>query len=52
MPVSGPCGNTSSRNLCLATLLEAVRARTKTVGLEHVNRVLMQPHWRKDFDLN
>ena len=41
-----------ARNLCLATLLEAVRDRTKTVGLEQVNRVLMQPHWRRDFDLN
>ncbi len=41
-----------ARNLCLGALLEAVRDRTKTVGLEQVNRVLMQPHWRKDFDLN
>ena len=41
-----------ARNLCLATLLEAVRDRTKVVGLEQVNRVLRQPHWSHDFDLN
>ena len=41
-----------ARNLCLATLLEAVRDRTKVVGLEQLNRVLRQPHWSHDFDLN
>lgn len=40
-----------ARNLCLSCLLEAVRARTKTVDLANVNRVLIQPHWRKDYDL-
>lgn len=35
-----------ARNLCLGALLEAVRDRTKTVGLKQVNRVLLQPHWR------
>ena len=35
-----------ARNLCLSTLLEAVRDRTKTVDLKQVNRVLLQPHWR------
>ncbi|MFZ5895123.1 MAG: ExeA family protein [Myxococcota bacterium] len=40
-----------TRNLCLGALLEAVRDRTKTVDLKHVNRVLLQPHWRNEVDL-
>jgi len=36
----------ATRNLCVASLLEAVRDRTKTVDLKQVNRVLLQPHWR------
>lgn len=40
----------SARNLCVASLLEAVRDRTKTVDLKQVNRVLIQPHWRRDQD--
>lgn len=40
-----------ARNLCISCLLEAVRARTKTIDLKLVNKVLIQPHWRKDFDL-
>jgi len=40
-----------ARNLCLSCLLEAVRARVKSVGIDTVNRVLIQPHWRNDFDL-
>jgi type II secretory pathway predicted ATPase ExeA len=39
-----------ARNLCIACLLEAVRDRTRTVDLKHVNRVLMQPHWRQEHD--
>lgn len=39
------------RNLCVSALLEAVRDRVKTVGLEQVNRVLLQPHWRAERDL-
>ena len=37
-----------ARNLCLGSLLEAVRDRTKTVDLKQVSRVLLQPHWRKE----
>jgi MSHA biogenesis protein MshM len=37
-----------ARNLCLASLLEAVRDRVKTVDLKQVNRVLLQPHWRRE----
>jgi MSHA biogenesis protein MshM len=40
------------RNLCVASLLEAVRDRTKVVDLKQVNRVLLQPHWRQEQDLN
>ncbi|MCF7674418.1 MAG: hypothetical protein K9N23_16780 [Akkermansiaceae bacterium] len=36
------------RNLCTASLIEAVRDRVRTVGLKQVNAVLMQPHWRHD----
>jgi type II secretory pathway predicted ATPase ExeA len=39
------------KNHCLGAMLEAVRDRTKTVDLKQVNRVLLQPHWRKDPDL-
>jgi hypothetical protein len=28
-------------------MLEAVRAQTKIVDIEHINRVLDQPHWRQ-----
>jgi len=36
-----------ARNLCVGSLLEAVRDRTRTVDLKQVNRVLLQPHWRE-----
>ena len=39
-----------TKNLCLGTLIEAVRDQTRTVDLKQVNRVLVQPHWRKDCD--
>jgi len=40
-----------TRNLCIATLLEAVRDRKRSVDLKQVNRVLLQPHWRREQDL-
>lgn len=40
-----------ARNLCLSALIEAVRDAARTVELKQVNRVLMQPHWRKDYDM-
>jgi len=40
-----------TRNLCISAMLETVRDRKQVVGLEQVNRVLMQPHWRKDRDM-
>jgi len=39
-----------ARNLCIAALIETVRDQTKTVDLKQVNKVLMQPHWRRDYD--
>lgn len=40
-----------ARNLTLSCLLEAVRARIKSIDIDIVNRVLIQPHWRNDYDL-
>jgi type II secretory pathway predicted ATPase ExeA len=42
----------AARNLSIASLLEAVRDRTRTVDLKQVNRVLLQPHWRTQHDPN
>jgi type II secretory pathway predicted ATPase ExeA len=39
-----------TRNLCLSSLLEAVRDQTRVVDLKQINRVLLQPHWRNDYD--
>ncbi len=39
-----------TRDLCLSTLIETVREQGRTVTLQHVNRVLMQPHWREHHD--
>jgi MSHA biogenesis protein MshM len=39
------------RNLAIASMMEAVRDRTKTVDLKQLNRVLLQPHWRRERDL-
>lgn len=36
-----------ARNLCLGSLLEAVRDRTRSADLKQINRVLLQPHWRE-----
>ena len=48
-----------TRNLCVSSLLEAVRDQTRVVDLKQINRVLLQPHppsrsfgaagWRKDY---
>ena len=40
-----------ARNLCVGCLIEAVRRATRTIDLDTVNRVLMQPHWQTDADL-
>ncbi len=40
------------RNICVSALLECVRDQSKTVDIKQVNKVLLQPHWRKEFDIN
>jgi type II secretory pathway predicted ATPase ExeA len=40
------------RNLCISCLLESVRAQKKEITLDMVNAVLMQPHWRKEYDMD
>lgn len=40
------------RNLCISTMLETVRAANgRTIDIDIVNRVLMQPHWQNQVDL-
>ena len=40
------------RNLCLSAMLEAVRASAgRTIDIDVVNRVLLQPHWQNQVDL-
>ncbi|MBA4191659.1 MAG: hypothetical protein C0467_27075 [Planctomycetaceae bacterium] len=41
----------AARNLCVGCLIEAVRSAKKTIDIDNVNRVLMQPHWQKETDL-
>ena len=40
-----------ARNLCVGCMIEAVRSANKTIDIDNVNRVLMQPHWQKECDL-
>ena len=40
-----------ARNLSVGCLIEAVRSANKTIDIDNVNRVLMQPHWQKETDL-
>jgi type II secretory pathway predicted ATPase ExeA len=40
-----------ARNLSLGCMIEAVRAANKTIDIDNVNRVLLQPHWHKEVDL-
>jgi len=40
-----------ARNLGVGCLIEAVRSAKRTIDIDTVNRVLMQPHWQKDADL-
>ena len=40
-----------ARNLGVGCLIEAVRSAKRTIDIDIVNRVLMQPHWQKDADL-
>jgi MSHA biogenesis protein MshM len=40
-----------ARNLAVGCMIEAVRSASKTIDIDNVNRVLLQPHWRKEADL-
>jgi len=40
-----------ARNLSVGCLIEAVRSANKTIDIDNVNRVLMQPHRQKETDL-
>lgn len=39
-----------AKNLCSGCLLEALRHQKKIVDLDNVNRVLIQPHWRSEYE--
>jgi MSHA biogenesis protein MshM len=40
-----------ARNLAVGCMIEAVRSANKTIDIDNVNRVLLQPHWQKETDL-
>ena len=40
-----------ARNLSVGCMIEAVRSANRTIDIDNVNRVLMQPHWHKEADL-
>ncbi|MGD9162877.1 MAG: AAA family ATPase [Desulfobacteraceae bacterium] len=39
-----------AKNLCIGCMLEAVRRQNKIIDLDNVNKVLIQPHWRVQFE--
>lgn len=41
----------NARNLALACMVEAVRSGKKKIDIDNVNRVLIQPHWRIEKDI-
>ncbi len=40
-----------AKNLCLSCMVGAVRARKRIIGIDIVNSVLIQPHWRIEKDI-
>ena len=44
-------GGVPGRNLCVGCLIEAVRSANKTIDIDNVDRVFLQPHWQKEADL-
>jgi type II secretory pathway predicted ATPase ExeA len=40
-----------ARNLSVGCMIDAVRSANKTIDIDNVNRVLLQPHWQKEIDL-
>lgn len=41
----------NAKNLALACMIEAVRSGKKKIDIDNVNRVLIQPHWRIEKDI-
>ena len=39
------------RNLCYGSLIEACRESKRNVSIQHVNNILIQPHWRSHEEL-
>jgi len=39
------------RNLCYGSLIEACRESKRMVSIQHVNNILVQPHWRSHEEL-
>lgn len=40
-----------ARNLSVSCFIEAVRRRTKIIDIDTVNSILIQPHWRREHDV-
>lgn len=40
-----------ARNLALSCMLETVRTQKRTIDIDNVNRILIQPHWRIEDNL-
>lgn len=40
-----------ARNLAVSSMIEAVRKQSKEVTPKVINQVLLQPHWRKEYDM-
>ncbi len=43
--------NDYCESFAASCLIEAVRSAHKTIDIDNVNRVLLQPHWQKETDL-
>ena len=41
----------SIKNLCVSSMVEAIRMQSKVIDHPQVNRVLDQPHWRRSSQL-
>jgi len=37
----------ATKNLCVGSMVEAIRQQTKIIDLKEINKVLDQPHWRR-----
>ena len=50
-PESSPVLFSGLFRSCVGCMIEAVRSAHKTIDIDNVNRVLMQPHWQTQVDL-